>query len=62
MEKTLAARGDNGGEGVRAPSSGAEKTDLPSLGVKVTQWAAKTLPDVRVHLEQAEQVYSALAK
>ena len=63
MEKLLAARGDNGGgEGVRAPSPGAGKTDEPSLAVKVNQWAARTLPDVRVHLEQAEQVYGALAK
>ena len=63
MEKMLAARGDKGGgEGARAPSSSAEKTDEPSLAVKVNKWAAKTLPDVRVHLEQAEQVYGALAK
>ena len=62
MEKMLAARGDRGGEGARAPSSSAEKTDEPSLAVKVNKWAAKTLPDVRVHLEQAEQVYGALAK
>jgi putative membrane protein len=62
MEKMLAARGDNGGEGVPAPSSGAEKTDAPSLAAKVNQWAVRTLPDVRVHLEQAEQVYGALAK
>ena len=62
MAKMLAARVDNGGEGLRAPSSGAEKTDQLSLAAKVNQWAVKTLPDVRDHLEQAEQVYGALAK
>lgn len=62
MEKLLAARVDNSGEGVRTPSSGAEKTAEPSLAVKVNEWAAKTLPHVQAHLEQAEQVYGALAK
>jgi len=62
MEKMLAARASNGGAGLRTPSSGAEKTDEPSLAAKVDEWAAKTLPDVRAHLEQAELVYGALAK
>jgi putative membrane protein len=63
VEKMLAARASSGGgEDVRTSSPGAETIDEPSLTVKVNQWAAKTLPDVRAHLEEAEQVYGALAK
>jgi putative membrane protein len=63
VEKMLAERANSGGgEGVRTSSTGGEKGDEPSLTVKVNQWAAKTLPDVRAHLEEAEQVYGALAK
>ena len=36
--------------------------DEASLAAKVTQWAAKTLPDVRAHLKEAEQVSGELAK
>lgn len=49
MEKLLATRADNGGEGA-------------SLAAKVNQWAASTLPAVRAHLEEARQVSSTLAK
>ena len=62
MEKMLAARANNGGERVQTPSSGAEKADERSLAAKVNYWAAQTLPDVRAHLEQAEQIAGALAK
>jgi putative membrane protein len=63
VEKMLAARvSSGGGEGLRTPSSGPGKTDEASLAAKVNQWAANTLPDVRAHLEEAEQVQGALAK
>ena len=52
VEKMLTERIDEGG-----PAS-----DGTSLTGKVNQWAAKTLPAVRAHLEQAEQVYGQLAK
>jgi putative membrane protein len=48
VEKMLAARGSNGGA----------RTDESSLAAKVDQWAARTLPDVRAHLKEAEQVYA----
>lgn len=32
------------------------------LAAKVDQWAAKTLPDVRAHLKEAEQVYGEFSK
>jgi putative membrane protein len=66
IEKMLAARmGKGGGEntdGVQARSRGAEQSDEPTLAAKVNQWAAKTLPDVRAHLKEAEQVYGQLDK
>ena len=63
VEKLLATRVSNGGgEGLRTASVGDETTDALSIAVKVDQWAAKTLPDVRAHLEEAEQVYGTLAK
>ena len=60
VEKMLAARVNGAGEG--GVPSRAENTGEPSLAVKVNRWAASTLPDVRAHLEKAEQVYAALAK
>ncbi len=48
VEKILAARVSNGG-GSESP-----------LAVKVQQWAASTLPDVRADLKEAEQVYGVL--
>jgi|RhiMethySRZTD1v2_1073278.scaffolds.fasta_scaffold32043_4 putative membrane protein len=62
MEKMLAERADKGGEHVRTPSPAAEDGDQLSLAAKVSYWAAQTLPDVRDHLKEAEQVYGALAK
>ncbi len=52
VEKMLAAR----------VSKGEAQPDQVSLSAKVNQWAAKTLPDVRAHLKEAEQVYGELAK
>jgi putative membrane protein len=54
VEKTLAARVSSGGT--------PDKSGEPALGVKLNEWAAQTLPDVRAHLEVAEQVYGALGK
>jgi putative membrane protein len=51
VEKMLAAR----------VSKGEAQPDQVSLSAKVNQWAAKTLPDVRAHLKEAEQVYGELA-
>jgi putative membrane protein len=49
VEKMLAARAGNG--------SGAD-----SLGARVNQWAAATLPEVRAHLKEAEQVFGQLGQ
>ena len=54
VEKMLATR--VGGDG-KAP-----KSDDSALATQVNQWAVKTLPSVRAHLSEAEQVYSALEK
>ena len=51
VEKVLAAR----------VSKGEAQPGQVSLSAKVNQWAAKTLPDVRAHLKEAEQVYGELA-
>jgi putative membrane protein len=52
VEKMLTERVGEGGPG----------SDGTSLTGKVNQWAAKTLPAVRAHLEQAEQINGQLAK
>lgn len=49
VEKMLAARGSSSGE-----------TD--SLAAKVNQWAAATLPEVRAHLKEAEQMLAQIGK
>jgi len=49
VEKMLAARASGGGE-----------TD--TLAAKVNQWAAATLPEVRAHLKEAEQVLAQIGK
>ncbi len=49
VEKMLAARAGTGGEG-------------DSLSARVNQWAASTLTEVRAHLKEAEQVFSAINK
>ena len=43
VEKMLAARATGGGE-------------ADTLAAKVNQWASETLPEVRAHLKEAEQV------
>jgi len=50
VEKMLASRAGNGG--------GA----ADSLGARVNQWAAATLPEVRAHLKEAEQVLGQLGQ
>jgi putative membrane protein len=58
VEKMLAAR-------VGANSAGAQarsQSDEASLTAKVNQWAAATLPEVREHLKEAEQVFADLGK
>jgi putative membrane protein len=49
-EKLLAAR---------VSKSAASSNELAE---KVDQWAARTLPDVRAHLKEAERVYGAFSK
>jgi hypothetical protein len=44
VEKMLAARATGGGG------------DADTLAAKVNQWASETLPEVRAHLKEAEQV------
>jgi len=51
IEKMLAAR-----------SKSAAQSNEPPLAAKVNQWAAKTLPEVRAHLKEAELVYGQLNK
>jgi len=62
LETMLAARVKNGGDGDRRPARAPAdaKSDQVPLATKVDQWAARTLPDVRSHLQQAEQVLGAL--
>ena len=63
MEKVLAARGDNGGgEGRAGALLGRWKNRRAFTGCQGEPVGGQTLPDVRAHLEQAEQVYGALAK
>jgi putative membrane protein len=50
VEQMLAARAGSGGG----------QTD--TLAAKVNQWAAATLPEVRAHLEEAEQVLAQIGK
>lgn len=47
---------------LEAHMPGAAKPDEASLVAKVSQWVSRTLPDVRAHLKEAEQVYGGLAK
>jgi putative membrane protein len=51
VEKMLSAR---------TPPSGAQKSGDSALAAQVNQWAAKTLPTVRAHLSEAEQLYGEL--
>jgi len=58
VEKMLATRvgGNTGNAQARSQSDGS------SLTTKVDQWAAATLPEVRDHLKEAEQVFADLDK
>lgn len=57
-EKMLAARVSES-DTARTPS-GAKRADEPTLGAKTNQWVTKTLPEVRAHLKEAEQVLGRL--
>jgi predicted outer membrane protein len=65
VEKMLAARVGNGGseaDSLRTRPTGAASTNESTLAAKVNQWAARTLPEVRVHLKEAERVFGELDK
>ena len=63
VEKMLAARVNNGGSGTdTARTRSISASDEPTLAAQVNQWAASTLPEVRAHLKEAEQVFGELAK
>jgi predicted outer membrane protein len=57
VEAMLAARVDVGGA---RPSAGSKTEE--ALTANVNKWATKTLPSVRAHLREAEQVTGALDK
>jgi predicted outer membrane protein len=57
-EKMLAARVNTGGDATRPTA--ATRSDEPTLAAKVNQWATTTLPEVRAHLKEAEQVLGRL--
>jgi putative membrane protein len=59
-EKMLAARVSNSGGAAR--STAATRSDEPTLAAKVNQWAATTLPEVRAHIKEAEQVLGQLGQ
>lgn len=61
LERVLAARA-NGGATADARPNGDAKSDGAPLAAKVNQWAAMTLPEIRAHLQEAEQVSGQLAK
>ena len=65
VEQVLAVRVDEGGANTEIQtraSRGAAKSDGASLAAKLNDWATRTLPSVRAHLKEAEQVYGQLAK
>jgi putative membrane protein len=65
VEKMLTARVGNGGsetDSLRTRPTGAAPSDEPTLAAKVNQWAARTLPEVRAHLKEAERVFGELDK
>jgi predicted outer membrane protein len=64
VEKMLAGRANNRGEGDGQPTGGPgdAKSDEAPLAAKVDRWAARTLPEVRNHLKEAEQVFGELDK
>jgi len=65
VEQLLAVRvgeGDANTDTQTRASRGAAKSDDASLTGKLNDWATKTLPSVRAHRKEAEQVYDELAK
>jgi putative membrane protein len=61
VEQMLAARVGKGGGNASAREKAAGATsEEPTLAAKVNQWAATTLPEVRAHLKEAEQVLGKL--
>jgi predicted outer membrane protein len=61
VEQMLAARVTKGGgeDSARKKAAGAT-SDEPTLAAKVNQWVTSTLPEVRAHLKEAEQVLGRL--
>ena len=65
VEQMLAARVSKGGgeNSARKKGAGAGATsDESTLAAKVNQWATSTLPEVRAHLKEAEQVLGRLGQ
>ncbi len=61
FERMLASRVDTGASADPRPAGDA-KSDAAPLAAKVNQWAAATLPEVRAHLKEAEQVSGQLER
>lgn len=63
VEQMLAARVTKGGgeDSARKKAAGAT-SDEPTLAAKVNQWVTSTLPEVRAHLKEAEQVLGRLGQ
>ena len=61
VEQMLAARVSKGrGEDSARKKDAGTASDEATLAAKVNQWAATTLPEVRAHLKEAEQVLGRL--
>lgn len=61
IETILAARVNSGGKGDNRPARAPDaKSDETPLAAKVDQWAARTLPEIRDRLQEAERVLGGL--
>jgi predicted outer membrane protein len=61
LERMLATR-VNEGSGAAGRSTADARSEGAPLSAKVNQWAATTLPEIRAHLKEAEQVSGQLEK
>lgn len=61
LERMLAGRANEGSSASARPGVDAQSAGAP-LAAKVNQWAAMTLPEIRAHLKEAEQVSGQLEK
>jgi hypothetical protein len=52
----------NEGSGAAGRSTADARSEGAPLSAKVNQWAATTLPEIRAHLKEAEQVSGQLEK